>query len=284
MGFLGYSLVILFVLGLIILGAFVVMIFSFVFGLIQKKKGKKSGKRYLILSGIIFTLFASTIIYFVIPKIIPVETPDGNAYVWSNQVKKCFDAVNNDDVEALDKCLEKNPALLYYSNENSADILHIAARRNQIDAVKCMIDHGAYFDNGINLSNNYVNLSENRIAYSLDYYFFYSKMYYHDDYQEGSSLEMIKLMLDNGAQVNYDGDFENPNALFSALMWATDDEKISDEEIEVFELLLDTEADTKAIHKYGCNLLEAFYIYQYSKDVTGENADKLASMLGYAVY
>lgn len=266
MAFMGMVIAAIFIL--LVLGLFTTMIVMFIIGMVLRKKKKITSCVLLTISGIIFVLFAVGIISLIIPKDVEIETPEGIMTVKSNITKKYENAVYDDDLETVDSLLTQYPTLLYKLDMNSLDALQYYANNNNIDGVKCLLKHGAYFDNGVTLQKRITE-------YALSDYF----GSINDSSDRETTEEMLKLMIDNGANVNYDNAVYSSNvgAIFNAVYWICSDSKIDDTEVDIVELIVESGANLKATNSAGDTPLEAFN-FAYS-GVSDENSKRVCAEL-----
>ncbi len=281
MGFLGISLIILTIIACIILGAIFLMLTLFIIGLIIRKKHKKASNVLLTLSGIILALFAALAIFIFLPRRVEIQTPDGVQTVYSNVDSSFARAVRNDDIEQANKLLDKYPALLYedeylYDMGGQIDGLLYATVHGNRELADCLINHGASYDNGITLENV-------AYEYTFDYYFDNLRVNSNsEDYIAENIDEWVKLLIDHGAVVEFSDDSTTPNALFCAVEYICYDGVISDEDVRIVEILIDSGAVITDIYEFNNHTLFEQYDYytiKYEVDINTENARKVAALL-----
>lgn len=249
----------------------------FISGVLLRKKGKKIGYVFLTL-GVIFLLFLGYLAFSLFaPDKENIETPTGVVSIWDFNIDKLEKYIVEQDVESLDYLLSKHPELLYYMEKNDECVLTKALEIGDLETVKCMIDHGIRFDDKIineNDDKNYISI------------YFYNLMnnytYGGGDTASTEVLEMTKLMIENGASVNFDNNKYEKNALYSVLPWIVSDKKISEEDIILINVIISSGVSFS--HKHSLNnelsIMEEFeqmtYIYDVKQD---ENYKELKTIL-----
>ena len=271
MGFVGMFLIFV-MIWLIVMGIMgFLMILFFIIGMIQKKRGKKSGKGFLIASAVLCCILVTNVLIFVLPVRVEIDTPYGKDHVWSNQRDSYFNALYDGDTKKVGKILDKNSKLIYaVSNGNDFDGLHCAIIKNDIETAQCIIDHGGAFDSGY-------NFFDNEYKYSLECYF--------DTYFRRSGLEdlkhteyeCVKFMIDNNAKVEYDSnDF---SVLFYAVESICYDGSISDEDVQMIKLLTESGADITDTNAGGETPYDVFMEEADIHKISQEDKNKIIPLI-----
>lgn len=230
--------------GLFILLLIIAVLFVIGFIFIIKKK-KKLGGVLIGLSGLLTVSLTAGIIAYFVPEKTSFKTPNGVSYIPEIKLEQFERSMSN--AETLEKLLRRYPDLIYYGFENGEDSLNRAAASDNIEACKLFIKYGASFDNEYSLE--YLTHSN-----ALEHYF-KSVGYSRGNEQ---TVDTVGFMIENGAAVNYPDNSENPNALFSAIEWVTDDTMVDTAEVNLIRLLIDSGADTKAVNSNDKTPLELF--------------------------
>ena len=248
------------------------MIVCFIIGLILKNKKRLLSKILLTISGVILAIFIVGTVAVLIPKPETIETPDGEVTVMSNVTKKFNTALQDKDLETVDKLTDRYPELIYYLDINKLDPLQYFADKNNVDGVKLMIEKGARFDNGLTLKHRITE-------YAFNDYFHSGESPTHE-----TRKEIIELMVENGAQVNYDdavySETKKSSALFGVVYWAVYDGHIDEYELEAAQIVVDAGADL-SMRGYEDNTpLDVFDKSDMIEDMnTNENAKKFRELL-----
>lgn len=226
MAFMG--MFIIFIAMLLIGGLIVTMFASLIIGIVTRKKKPILSRVLLCISGAIFLLFAGVITYIAMPKPKTIETPEGEKTIMSDVKEDYLQAVKGSDYDTVDSLLTKYPELVYCLDVNSLDALQYFADNDDLDGVQLLLDHGARFDNGVTLKHR---ISE----YAIKDYFNYQNT---TRTPEGM-VKMLKLMTDNGADVNYTNAVHSSNisALFDVMYRVIEDDKIDDGELEAVRVI-----------------------------------------------
>lgn len=264
------TLFVLAIVGIVFLLVAVISITMIVFlilGIVFRKRDKIASNVFLGLSGfILLVLLCGAIVVFG-PKKEEIETPNGTVKVWESTVEEYLNHVANDNMEEVEKMLKEEPALVFSYDINHNDILQSAALNGNVEMMELALEYGAEFDNEL-------IYGVMTYDYSIQSYLLHigrsPKRY---DLTDVDVLEVTKFMLENGASIETNEDLE-PNALFYADSWICHDKIISDEDIELVELL----------HSYGAeysyelyfNYVEATAMDEVAKD---ENYDILLDLV-----
>lgn len=256
MAFMG--MFIIFLALMLIGGLFFTMVTAFIVGMATRKKKPIFSRVLICISAVIFLLFAAGITYIAMPKKKTIETPYGDATVMSDVKKQYLEAVHQRDFHTVDSLLTENPMLMYCLDENSLDALQYYAEYNDFEGVQLLLDHGAYFDNGVTLSHRITE-------YAIADYFNHAK-------NSGDDvIKMLKIMIDNGADVNYTNAVytQNVSALFNVTYWAVSDDKIDEKELEAVRLVTAAGVDKTKQNAWHQTAAEA-YLEKYD----GVNDDR----------
>lgn len=235
-----------------------------VVGIILTVKKKKSGSVMLGVSiSVIVVLVVGGAVFF-LPKPsgkITFETPHGESKISEEKLEKFQRSLSFLDGEYAEEHLDKYPDLIYYVS-NGSDPLNFATADGNVVVCEVLLQHGASYDNEFMLER----LNE---KYAFEHFFKYYLW-------NGSSktVELVQLMLDNGAMVNYPDNNDNPNALFSAVEWAANDGMLNTEEAEIIRMLAESGADTTALNSEGKTPLELFNEFKEGYDIYEGDAAK----------
>lgn len=259
------------IIGIIFLVLMAIVVLSVVFlilGIVKHKKDKVAS--IVLISFALVTLLGLSVGGYLLlgPKKIKVETPDGSAKIWNTTIEDYLNDVANDNFNEVEEMLDEEPALVYAYDDDGEDILQNAALNGNIEMLELGIEYGAKFDSEIIFDESEYDCS---IQAFLDEIGRRAKRY---NLTDDDVYDIIEFMLENDAAVEFD-DEDSPNALFLADGWICYDKIISDEDIELVELL----------HSYG-----AEYSYEIYFDFVGtiatkkvekdENCQKLLELLG----
>ena len=266
---------ILFVIILLIIAG-IMLTLSLIFlivGIIRKVRRKKSGLGFFIASGVLFALVVIPVLILMLPVRVDIDTPNGKRHVWSNQRDEFYSGIYVGDTEKVGKLLDKYPDLVYVvKHGDNIDGLHAAVIRNDIDTARCIIEHGGAFDSGY-------NFSENEYDYSLECYF---RNYYRRANLENtkySDYECVKFMIDNNAEADFSD--EHLDVLFYAIENICFDGKISDDEVSMIKLIIDSGADINAASEIsGDTPLDSFLERANNIDhMSEEDINKIVPLL-----
>lgn len=274
--------IILFIIAVVIVIGVLAVILAlaalfFFLGIALRKKGKKIGYLFLAL-GVIFIVFLGYVAFSIFaPEKVNIETPTDVVSILDSNIDKLEKYIIEGDVDSLDDLLFEYPELLYYIDKDDDCVLTKALEIGDLETVECMIEHGIRFDDEIineNDDKNYISI------------YFYNKRdnytYGDEDTASTEVLEMTKLMIENGASVNFHNNKYEKNALYSALPWICYDEKISEGDIILVNMLI--ASGISFSHKnslnYELSLMEEFDRLTYRYDVKhDENYNELRSIL-----
>lgn len=274
--------IILFIIAVVIVIGVLAVILAlaalfFFLGIALRKKGKKIGYLFLAL-GVIFIVFLGYVAFSIFaPEKVNIETPTDVVSILDSNIDKLEKYIIEGDVDSLDDLLFEYPELLYYIDKDDDCVLTKALEIGDLETVECMIEHGIRFDDEIineNDDKNYISI------------YFYNKRdnytYGDEDTASTEVLEMTKLMIENGASVNFHNNKYEKNALYSALPWICYDEKISEGDIILVNMLI--ASGISFSHKnslnYELSLMEEFDRLTYRYDVRqDENYNELRSIL-----
>lgn len=274
--------IILFIIAVVIVIGVLAVILAlaalfFFLGIALRKKGKKIGYLFLAL-GVIFIVFLGYVAFSIFaPEKVNIETPTDVVSILDSNIDKLEKYIVEEDVDSLDDLLFEYPELLYYIDKDDDCVLTKALEIGDLETVECMIEHGIRFDDEIineNDDKNYISI------------YFYNKRdnytYGDEDTASTEVLEMTKLMIENGASVNFHNNKYEKNALYSALPWICYDEKISEGDIILVNMLI--ASGISFSHKnslnYELSLMEEFDRLTYRYDVKhDENYNELRSIL-----
>lgn len=169
-----------------------------------------AGFLFLLAVGVLFGYAALTTV---------VHTPDGDFRVSHRTIERLQTSIAENDIKTLDRILDKKPQLIWYYDVNRKGIIESAAKSHNIDAMKCILEHGGKFDN------------EFLHCYSTDFCCFSGK---------GEEVyNTLKFMLENGAEkgkhtvsaVRYactDGIIDEMDFKIISLMYRSDDSAIDE--------------------------------------------------------
>lgn len=274
--------IILFIIAVVIVIGVLAVILAlaalfFFLGIALRKKGKKIGYLFLAL-GVIFIVFLGYVAFSIFaPEKVNIETPTDVVSILDSNIDKLEKYIIEGDVDSLDDLLFEYPELLYYIDKDDDCVLTKALEIGDLETVECMIEHGIRFDDEIineNDDKNYISI------------YFYNKRdnytYGDEDTASTEVLEMTKLMIENGASVNFHNNKYEKNALYSALPWICYDEKISEGDIILVNMLI--ASGISFSHKNSLNhelsVMEEFDRLTYRYDVRqDENYNELRSIL-----
>lgn len=275
------SIILIIIAVVIVIGVLAVILalaaLFFFLGIALRKKGKKIGYLFLAL-GVIFIVFLGYVAFSIFaPEKVNIETPTDVVSILDSNIDKLEKYIIEGDVDSLDDLLFEYPELLYYIDKDDDCVLTKALEIGDLETVECMIEHGIRFDDEIineNDDKNYISI------------YFYNKRdnytYGDEDTASTEVLEMTKLMIENGASVNFHNNKYEKNALYSALPWICYDEKISEGDIILVNMLI--ASGISFSHKnslnYELSLMEEFDRLTYRYDVKhDENYNELRSIL-----
>ena len=274
--------IILFIIAVVIVIGVLAVILAlaalfFFLGIALRKKGKKIGYLFLAL-GVIFIVLLGYVAFSIFaPEKVNIETPTDVVSILDSNIDKLEKYIIEGDVDSLDDLLFEYPELLYYIDKDDDCVLTKALEIGDLETVECMIEHGIRFDDEIineNDDKNYISI------------YFYNKRdnytYGDEDTASTEVLEMTKLMIENGASVNFHNNKYEKNALYSALPWVCYDEKISEGDIILVNMLI--ASGISFSHKNSLNhelsVMEEFDRLTYRYDVRqDENYNELRSIL-----
>ena len=275
------SIILIIIAVVIVIGVLAVILalaaLFFFLGIALRKKGKKIGYLFLAL-GVIFIVFLGYVAFSIFaPEKVNIETPTDVVSILDSNIDKLEKYIVEGDVDSLDDLLFEYPELLYYIDKDDDCVLTKALEIGDLETVECMIEHGIRFDDEIineNDDKNYISI------------YFYNKRdnytYGDEDTASTEVLEMTKLMIENGASVNFHNNKYEKNALYSALPWICYDEKISEGDIILVNMLI--ASGISFSHKnslnYELSVMEEFDQLTYRYDVRqDENYNELRSIL-----
>ena len=227
MGFMGLAVVGILLVALAV-AAFMMILF-FILAVILGVKGHK-------IAAVVFTSIGTVIlaglvtvgILVFMPKNITIQKPDGSEFkIIETEAYAFSNAITNKDIEAVQSLLGKYPDLVYYKGINGQCAADEASTTLDIGLTRIILDHGGQFDGEFEHRDSIYN-------YSLEY-FFSTVMGVRSSKEIN---DMVKFMLDNGAQVNFE-DKSHPNALFRAVWYIVADGSVDDTDIELLQMLID---------------------------------------------
>ena len=247
------------IIGIIFLLLTAVVAVSLIFlilGIVKHRKDKVTSLVFIAFA--LVTLLGMAVGGFLLlgPKKVKVETPDGDVRIWNNIIEDYLNNVANDNFDEVEEMLEEEPALVYAYDDDGEDILQNAALNGNIEMLELAIEYGAKFDSEIIFDESSYDCS---IQAFLDEIGRRSKRY---DLTDEDVYDVIEFMLKNDASVEID-DEDSPNALFLAYVWICHDEIISDEDIELVELL----------HSYGAEYSYEIY-FDFVQTIEKESVEK----------
>lgn len=212
---------------LVILGmcAFLMLIFLIMAVVFRKKKALRIV--FAALTVLNFLPIAAAIWLVFIPHPLTIETPDGEVKVRAGKDKQITKAIMESNLEEVDKLLEKYPALTFYRDINGRTVLEHAMFANDTEMMSCALKHGGTFDNQIVYDHLIYDCS-------LEYYFYSG---------DEKKYDTIKYMINNGAAVEFKDKRSAPNALFPAVWYICCDGSVSDDDITLLQLFIDSGAD-----------------------------------------
>ncbi len=209
-------------------------------------------------------------VWLFMPHSFMVETPDGEVRVPASKDIQFMEAMKNSDCKAIEKMLNKYPALVFYRDMKGRTVLEQAMLANDTEMMKCALDHGAIFDDPF-FYDNYTHAQ-----CSMQYYL-------EETDRNGKSIasyDTVKYMIDNGASVDYKDKSSSPNALFDIARSMCMDGSVSEAEVDVLKLLIDSGADVSEVSKDTDNtpydaLLKSAESNSVTKDSLYRQAEEL---------
>lgn len=258
MMFAGTALIILCAITmLLIFSAIAFLILGFVF----RKKKKTLSNVFFIISGISAAPLACALVSFVSAMI---SVPKSE---YSELSLK--QAVEASDIEAADRILDKEPELIRKLDHNSLSVLEHALKKGDIEMVKCLLEHGAEFDDPTVFDN---------LIFSYSFELFFSDL---DSEPMCEISDMVSLMIENGAQVEFSDKRIAPNALFYAEYYIFRDDAISSDDVRIIQLLIDGGASVSEVNNSGENALDCFKecAEESGLDSSDEGYDEIVSLL-----
>lgn len=135
------------------------------------------------------------------------DTYDGHKVTISlSKSKKMKELIEADDMEGLDRLLDRNPELIYYLDNNHVNLLDYGLYNCNIEIMEIALDHGARFDD----ENAYDMLVYNssldgffeRLGYNI--YRNSDETYYEPGVTTDEMIEAIKFAVDNGAATTWE--------------------------------------------------------------------------------
>lgn len=247
------------IIGIIFLLLMAVVVVSLVFlilGIVKHRKDKVAS--LVFISFALVTLLGLSVGGYLLlgPKKIKVETPDGSVKIWNTTIEEYLNNVANDNFDEVEEMLEEEPSLVYAYDDDGEDILQNAALNGNIEMLELAIEYGAEFDSEIIFDESEYDCS---IQAFLDEIGRRPRSY---DLTDEDVYDVIEFMLKNDASVEID-DEDSPNALFLADGWICYDKIISDEDIELVELL----------HSYGVEYSYEIY-FDFVQTIEKESVEK----------
>lgn len=218
MGFLGFTLLILFFSILLKLMIIFAVIFL-VAGLMLLKTHETIAIILFILSG--FNLFG-----FIAWKIYEynfketIVTSDGEVKIKQSKCLKYEEYVESANIKKINGLLDKYPEMIYYKihDENRQTLLFYGLYHCNIDIMQCALSHGRRFnDPALNINGNF-----------LRHFFAYMNGNTTDEI-----INIVKFALEHGAEVVY----ENWNLYERAEKWVMNDGIVSRKDKELLELI-----------------------------------------------
>ncbi len=218
MFFAGAALIILAVL-------FFAALLFLILGLSFKNKKQTLSKVFFVFSVLNFLPVAVVAFLILGPHSVSVDTPDGTVKISSGKADKLMDAIKQSDLKKVDKMLDKYPELTFYRDINGKTVLELGMFADNVEIMSCAVDHGAKFDNPI-VFDNLVYFDN-----SFEYYFNNARKRNNGVF----SCDTVKFMIDNGASLE--------SAPYCAIPCICCDGSISDKDIELLELMIDSSAE-----------------------------------------
>lgn len=215
--------------------AFLTLLFLILAIVFKKKKIPRIV--FTALTVLNFLPIAGAVWLVFVPHPFTIETPDGEVKMSAGKDKRLTEAIAEQDLEEIDRLLEKYPALTFYRDINGRTVLEHAMFANDIEMMSCALKHGAAFDEPV---------VYDRLIYgcSLEYYFYSG---------DEKNYDTVKYMIDNGAAVEFNDKRSAPNALFPAVWYICQDGLVSDEDITLLQLLIDSGADVNEASTASAN-------------------------------
>ena len=195
------------------------------------------------------------------PLVESIITSDGEWQVSQQTINKLYSSIRYGEVEELEHLLSKNPELIHYRwhDDPSIDILNQALVWYNIDVAKCALRHGAKFDSEEQLQSG---------RYSIEQFISYKMSVLPIVGAREEDHQMIRFMMEHGAQVTFGQESYHPNALFAYISWIGYSEKLGEEEIEIIQMMIAKGASLTTENMHGQNPLEFF-----EERVENENQD-----------
>lgn len=269
MAFIGLLManIILLILFIICIGILIFILIFLILGIVFAiKKRKKLAIVFFSIDGAILIIIACIIaaIYFIIvsPKDKTFETPDGYEKVSAKIVSELEESIENGDTKNVDVILDEYPKLIYYADVNHTGILHKAILSGNVDVAECIIEHGAEFDDEFFLDHLIFD-------YSFEYYFSSLENSKNSD----NIYKVVQFMLENGAEVEYEGNNTTPNVLFQAIWWVCYDCEISDDDIALLNLFIDYGASVTETNSADENVIDYYYIAASTNGISYDNKE-----------
>lgn len=287
------------VVSLIVAGTFIVLLILsivltlsfFILAVVFKIVGKKKENRKMKIAGNVFLvlgiLFAvpllALIIYFVFnANFSEVTLPDGKTeYVAEQDIRAMNSYIKNPDensLNALEKLLDKNSALVFYHDINRRSILDYGLRKGNADIVRIALEHGAIFDNPIRYEHMaYVENSMEDYLVSC-----VRRPITEDD------LEIVEMMFEKNASTELEKDHQRRcgycSNMFGEAVWAVlyNDESVTDTELEFLQVFMDHGLSSDSTLLLIEELPVGYGVSSdYHDDVTRDsNYDRLMEIIG----
>lgn len=275
------AMVIVGIFGVICVIFLFLMLLFLILGIVKARKKKKSAKVFFSLAAVSFVLLLGFLWFLFGPKRAEIDTPDGTVKVSKKITAELEECIENEDIQKLDEMLDKRPELVYYTNSKHHGMLYTAALTGNVELLECVLEHGAKFDDEI--------LHKNLIyEYSLEYYFHNLTHLTEEETEKvksRGSAPIVEIMLENGATVNFENNEEVPNALFIAIWWIVTDDEVTEDELQVVEMLIEHGASCTETNSDGDTILDVLHhmIEQYTvEDKDPEGIAKLEKMFEQA--
>lgn len=257
MAFMGIFIMWIFflILGGIAFFGFILLIIGIV---LKIKKHNKSSTVFFIISGIMFAIVLSIIIYIFIPKSVKVPTPEGEAVIKPSWMKKYHEYLETHDLERLRNLVEKHHDMIYYYDTNSVMLLDYGLYNCDIDIMRIALDNGAKFDEPLKYNHKSFDSSLDSFFTYLDY-----NKPREEETLTGEAtekmIEAIEFAAENGAKLKWENFSNEPEYLFDeAAKWVELDEVISETDNKLLQTIADYDPQTKGMYnkwkiKYDIN-------------------------------
>lgn len=220
---------------------FILAIVFKIFGKKRKSRKMKIAGNVFLVPGFIFSIpllaVGGYLIYNVTFKEVEVTLPDGETkYVTKWDISTIESYAKNPDensINALDKLLDKNSALVFYHDVNHESILDDGLEQGNADIVRIALEHGAIFDDPV----RYEHMAY--VASSMEDYLgdCSGRAITEDD------IEIVEMMFENNASTalknpRIDSIYSN---VFGKAVWVVlyNDESVTDTELDFLQVFID---------------------------------------------